>query len=213
MPQEWVLYLLLLTAMVISLFLTILQLPGLWLILAFCAGYAWATGGAYIGVWTLVILLALAAVGEVLETLAAAAGAKKAGATKTGMLLAIVGAFVGGVVFTVLTVPVLGTLIGVCVGAFFGGFAGDVLRGRRQDQAVRSGIGAAIGRVFGTIIKVSFGVAMLLVASFMAIPADPLTGQAVPPGPPIPLEVQRDEPVELELPDPPPVELERSEPR
>lgn len=166
----WALYIILLFAMLISLGLAVLQLPGVWMLLLFASGYAWLTDWSFIGPWTLVVLVAIAIGAEVIETLASAAGAGKAGASKRAMILSIVGALVGGIVFTFIAIPVIGTIIGVCVGACVGGAGGELWKGRTGGQAMRVGMGAAAGRLVGTVVKLSAGIVMFMIAAIAAIP-------------------------------------------
>src|SRR5258706_183552 len=138
-PMTWLWYLLLVALQFTGLFLTILGLPGLWLMVATLVGYAWLTTmGHYVGWTSLIAVLALALIAEVLEFYVGSAGAKKAGASRRGMLGALVGALIGGFVFTI-PVPILGTIFGVCVGAFLGaalvamGIVGDAGHAHRVD--------------------------------------------------------------------------------
>jgi len=197
MPEQWLFYLLLLAGIVICLFLTLIQLPGLWLALLLSVAYWFFNDGAGFGLTTLLVLLALTLAGDLCETLTVALGAKQAGATKAGMALSIVGAITGGILLSFILMPVIGTLIGVLLGAFLGGYAGDILRGRKKEQAVRSGIGAAIGRMAGTIIKVGFGIIMLVVIMILAFPerspTQPMTNDT-----PAILEDQTTQPLELD---------------
>src|SRR5438477_11260905 len=90
-------YLLLLALLLIGLFVSILSLPGLWLMVASAAGYAWLTGGHFIGKWAMITIFALALISEIVELIAGSAGAKKAGGGRRGMVGAIVGALLGGI--------------------------------------------------------------------------------------------------------------------
>ena len=149
--------------------MVIFQLPGTWLILMLTALYAWLSdAGSLSWVLLLLVLVILAIIGEVLETLGSVRGARKAGGTKIAAVLAIVGSIVGAVVGTILiwSIPVVGTLIGGCVGAGLGSIAGDILRGRRLGEAGVAGKGAAIGKLWGTVAKVAVAVVMWLVAAF-----------------------------------------------
>lgn len=172
MAQDWTLYFLLLAASVVGLGLALLQLPGIWLIVVFAIGYAWATGGAHMGIAPVLLLIALAIIAEVVESLAAAGGAGKAGSSKTAMALSVVGAMVGGIALTfILPIPIIGTLVGVLLGAFVGAYLGDKMRGRTDEQAARSGVGAAIGRLVGTLIKLGIGAIMIVIVAIAAFPS------------------------------------------
>jgi len=156
--------------MTVSLWAALLQLPGLWLMLACAGGYAYLTGSTHLGPRTLGVMLAIVLVAELIETFAAAGGARRAGASKTAMLASVIGAFIGGILFTLLPVPVVGTLLGVCVGAFIGAMAVEVAKGRGHKQSIRSGLGAAAGRLAGTLIKLALGAVVFLIAAVAALP-------------------------------------------
>lgn len=168
--MAWIWYLLLIVVQCIGIFFTVLGLPGLWLMVAALAGFAWITKfGHYVGWPELITAIALAALAEVMEFVAGSAGAKKAGASRRGMIGAMIGALVGGFLFSI-PVPILGTIFGVCFGAFVGaaivemGVVGDA------GHAGRVGWGAAKGRFWGIVIKLVFGVVILIVTAVAAFP-------------------------------------------
>lgn len=170
--MAWLWYLALLAAQCFGLFFTLLGLPGLWLMVGAAAGYAWVTGfDRFLGWPGLISLLVLAAIAEVLEFLAGSAGAKAAGASRRGMIGAIVGALVGGILLTaLLPIPVLGTIFGVCLGAFLGAAIVEMGVVGHAGHAGRVGWGAAKGRFYGIMLKLFFGVVILVVTLFVALP-------------------------------------------
>jgi uncharacterized protein YqgC (DUF456 family) len=168
--MPWLWYLLLLTVQVFGLTFTALGLPGLWVMVAALAGYAYVTTfNVYVGWPGLIAALALAVVAEVMEFVAGSAGAKQAGGSRRAMIGAIVGALVGGVLFSI-PVPIHGTIFGACLGAFVGaalvemGIVGD------PTHSMKVGWGAAKGRFYGIVLKLLFGVAILIVTICVAIP-------------------------------------------
>jgi uncharacterized protein YqgC (DUF456 family) len=168
--MPWLWYLVLLAFQTFGLLLTLLGLPGLWLMVAALAGFAWVTKlGHYVGWPSLVTVFVLATIAEIIEFYAGSAGAKKAGASRRGMTGAMVGALIGGFLFTI-PVPILGTIFGVCFGAFVGaalvemGIVGDA------GHAGRVGWGAAKGRFFGIVLKLGFGLVIFLVVLIAALP-------------------------------------------
>jgi hypothetical protein len=168
--MPWLWYLLLLTVQFFGLMFTLLGLPGLWVMAAGVAGYAWVTGfDRFVGWPGLITVVALATLAEVAEFLAGSAGAKQAGGSRRAMIGAVVGALVGGFLFTI-PVPVLGTIFGVCAGAFVGaalvemGIVGD------PTHSMKVGWGAAKGRFWGIVWKLAFGVAIFLVTLCVAVP-------------------------------------------
>jgi len=138
------------------------NLPGAWLMVLVAALAEWWTPETVLfGPAVLWGAVALAVVGEVLEFVLGAAGARQSGGSKRGAALAIVGGIVGAIVGTPV-LPVLGTLIGACVGAFAGSLLGDLWAGRPLDHSLGSSRGAAVGRFWGTIAKLAVGGAIVV---------------------------------------------------
>lgn len=158
-------------------FLTVLQLPGNWLIVLLAALAAWLMPEEtrFSVSWlTVGIVFGLAVIGEVLELGAGAVVAQKHGASRRAVWLALLGGFVGAVFGAGggSVVPVLGTLIGILSGgaggAFLGAYLGETWKGRREEQAVAVGRAVAIGRTLGVLGKMIIGVAMVLVVAWDA---------------------------------------------
>ena len=152
----------------------LITLPGTWVMLAVTVLLAWwqwdDPGGPLINGWTIVLLVALALLGELLEFVAGMWGASKAGGAKRSVVLALVGGLVGAIAGTFLLafIPLFGTLIGAALGAGLGSFLGELWKGRSVAQATEVGKGAAIGRFWGTVFKVVVAVLMWLVV-FVAV--------------------------------------------
>jgi uncharacterized protein YqgC (DUF456 family) len=157
-------------------FLVILGLPGTWLMAALAGLFAWwqwdagrSPADQFLGLPALIMILALAVIGEIWEFAAGAAGAKRAGASLWGAIGALVGAIFGGVAGTfVIPIPVVGSLIGACGGAALGAWMCELAIGRTHDQAVRSGVGAGVGRLKGTLAKLAIAIVMWLVIAVAA---------------------------------------------
>jgi uncharacterized protein YqgC (DUF456 family) len=146
-------------------FMVVLQLPGTWLMLLATGLVAWWQPNQ-IGWAVLAVMLLLAVMGELVEALLASAKARRAGGSRRGALLAIVGGIVGAVVGTILLpVPVVGTLTGACVGAGGGALAGDRLAGRSWSRAWTAGAAAARGRLWATVLKLIIALAMWAIAT------------------------------------------------
>lgn len=145
------------------------NLPGTWLMILFPVILEWWKPGQFMFSWTVLsVAVGLAVLGEVLEFIMGAAGSRHAGGSKRGAALAIVGAFIGGILGTALPVPVVGTLIGACVGAFVGSIVGDVWAGRPFSMSLEAGQGAAVGRFWGTILKLSVGAVIWFILAIAA---------------------------------------------
>jgi len=168
--MAWLYYLILFLFLLAGLGITVMTLPGLWLMLASAAIYAWITHGMYIGWWTLFILLMLAATAELIEFHSSGAGAKRAGGGKAGLIGALVGGILGGIFLSIIPIPILSTLVGVCLGTFLGAMIGEFSMGREITHSAVIGFGAARGRLFGTMIKMGFGCMMLLIIMGVGFP-------------------------------------------
>ncbi len=178
---DWIIYLLLVLACIAGLLLNLLGLPGIWLIVFGAIAHALYTGiGVGIGWSVIVALVVMGVLAEVIEFVAGAAGSKKAGGTKRGMVGAIVGGLVGGILGTPIF-PIVGTIIGSIVGSFVGAFGVEALAGKTSGDSAKVGIGAAKGRALGILIKTAFGCAMAvltLAAAFPLLQLQPATQPA-----------------------------------
>jgi uncharacterized protein YqgC (DUF456 family) len=152
--------------------LVLLGLPGIWLMVITAAVVAWwqyGEGTPMFGVATLAIIVALAVVGEIVESAAGAAGSRGAGGTRRGTVGALVGGLAGAIVGTVLLpMPLLGSLIGASVGAGLGALGLELTGGRAMRNSVRTGLGAGAGRLLGTVLKLMVAVAVWVVLAVAA---------------------------------------------
>lgn len=156
--------------------LNVLQLPGNWLMVATTAVVAWWRWDASKGpndqmfsLYVLIAIVVLAVAGEVLEFVAGAAGAKKAGASRRASWAALVGGLLGALVGTfAIPIPIVGSLVGACGGACVGAWAAELSAGREMDHAVRTGVGAGVGRLAGTLIKMALGGVIWLIVAVAA---------------------------------------------
>lgn len=168
--MEWLWYILLLLLTIGGLALTLIGLPGLWLMVGSMAVFAMITGWEiYVGAPSLIAVLALAMVAEILEFIAGAAGSKAAGGRTRGMIGAIVGAVIGGLFLSIIPIPIISTIIGACLGAFLGAAIME-LSDKDVQHAIRVGVGAAKGRFWGIAIKLGIGAVMLIVILIAAFP-------------------------------------------
>jgi len=154
----------------LCLLLVVIGLPGTWVLLALAAAlelvdaYLLPGDTAVTFGWRLIgVCVVLAAIGEVIEALAGAAGTRFGGGTRRGMVGAFIGGIAGAIFLTPLfPVPVLGTLLGGMLGAFLGAWIGEATAPERRGRAhqVRAAFGAAVGKLGGTIGKLALGIAM-----------------------------------------------------
>ncbi|MBV5327536.1 MAG: DUF456 domain-containing protein [Chlorobium sp.] len=112
---------------------------------------AWAEGFRYIGVRTLLLLAAMAALTYVVEFVASILGVKKYGGSRRAM----VGAAVGGIVGIFFGIP------GILLGPFVGAVIGELSLQRSLDEASRAGFGTVVGLAIGVAGKLAIGIAMI----------------------------------------------------
>lgn len=128
-------------------------LPGTVLIFAGLLLAAWADGFTRVGVGPLILIGVIGAVSYGVDFVAAALGAKHVGASKQ----AVVGAALG----TLLGLP-LG-LAGVIFGPLVGAVLGELSAHRDFARAGRVGIGAWIGFLIGTAVKIALAISMVAI--------------------------------------------------
>lgn len=145
--------------LLLVLMLHIFSLPANWIMLGLLLIWKFmhpeAMGWGFMGV-----LLAFALVGEIMEFIAQAYGAKRFGSTGRGNLGGIIGAIAGAI----LGAPFffgLGAVIGALCGAYAGCFIMETGQGRSNAEASRAAWGAFWGKFFGMGIKVGLGMGML----------------------------------------------------
>jgi uncharacterized protein YqgC (DUF456 family) len=131
--------------------------------------YAWWTGGRYLHWPGIVTVVALALVGELLEFLAGAGGAKAAGGSKRSMVFSTIGGITGGILLTI-PLPIIGTIIGVCIGAFAGATLAQMTVEQDVEHSARVGLGAAKGTFIGILSKLTVGCVIFIVAAIVALP-------------------------------------------
>lgn len=113
-------------------------------------------------VLTLFIIMILV---EFLEYLLIALTAKKYGASKWGITGGIIGG-IGGAISGTFFTPVLGAIIGSIMGVFFGAIIFEYFRSFDFRMAVRSGIGAFLGKIGGLSLKTCGAVTMIIMIGY-----------------------------------------------
>ena len=153
-------------------FLNVFGIPGNWLVLLASAVFEWlvpAESAIALGWRTLVVLLVLAVLGEIVEFLAGAAGVSKAGGSKRGAALALLGSLAGGLVGVIVGVPiplvgsVIAAILFAALGAMAGAALGEIWRGRDLETTWRIAKLAFWGRLAGTLGKTILGAVMIAV--------------------------------------------------
>jgi len=131
-------------------------LPGIPLIFGGILLAAWTDDFQRISGWTVVVLGVLAAIGVAIDYIAAAASAKRAGASRQGVIGAAVGTVVG--IFTGLWGLVFMPLVGAAIGEF--------IAQRDGLRAGRIGLATWFGLLLGTTAKIA--IAFTMIGVFLA---------------------------------------------
>lgn len=137
-------------------------LPGNWIILVFSVLLSWAGNFDKIQLISLIVLLALALFGELIEFLLGIIGAKKYEASNR----AVAGSFIFGIIGAIFGAPFLfgiGSVIGAFTGAFAGAVLVEMVQGKNMNQAVTVGWGTLLGKVGGSFSKIFIGLVMIVV--------------------------------------------------
>jgi len=112
---------------------------------------AWAEDFRYVGLGTLLVLAAMAALTYLVEFAASILGAKVYGGSQRAMF----GAALGGIVGMFFGLP------GILLGPLAGAVLGELSLQRSLDQASRAGFGTVVGMAVGVAGKLAIGIAML----------------------------------------------------
>lgn len=126
-------------------------MPGALLVFLGMVAGAWADDFSRVGWTTLTVLALLTILFYVVDFLAGAYGARRLGASRWGVVGAILGAL-GGMFMG---------FIGIVVGPFIGAVAGELLARRGLAEASRAGAGAWLGLVLSIAARLALVFAML----------------------------------------------------
>lgn len=148
--------------------MTLIGLPGTWLILASALILEFAMPEAL--TWRPIAAMAVLAVaGELIELFASALGASKAGGSKRAGIGSILGSIAGAIIATIAMpfLPIIATILGAIAGAGLGAIALQLTkmdepstRREHYGHARRVGVGAARARLISTIVKSLIAVVM-----------------------------------------------------
>ena len=126
-------------------------IPGVTLVFAGMLLAAWIDHFARIPVWLVVVFGVLTAIAWAVDYLAAAAGAKRVGASKLAVIGAMIGTLAG--IFTGLWGLLFMPLVGAAIGEF--------IAQRDLRRAGKVGLATWLGLLAGTAVKVAIVFAML----------------------------------------------------
>ena len=105
--------------------------------------------------WVLAILAGIALFSMGVDFLAGMLGAKSMGATRLGMIGALLGVMVG----------VFFSWPGLILGPFFGAFLFELMGKRASGEATKAGFGAVLGLFLGVLGKMVCGLIMIILFS------------------------------------------------
>lgn len=126
-------------------------LPGVPLVLLGLFIGAWIDRFEVVGWTTLGVLAVLALIAWVIDFLAAAAGAKYLGASSRAFWGAAIGAIIG----------IFFGIAGMLLGPFIGAVIGELSGGSNVVQSGRAGLGAWVGMILATAIKLALAFLMI----------------------------------------------------
>ncbi len=150
---EWLLFALVALLMLVGLVGSFIPgLPGTPLILGAALLHKWLAPLS-VPWWVVILMVAVAALGQILEICAGVLGAKWFGASRWGLIGAGVG-LLGGLFFSI---P------GLILGPLIGAVIGELALGRREPaDAARAGLGAGLGFAAGLALKVFVSLVLLV---------------------------------------------------
>jgi uncharacterized protein YqgC (DUF456 family) len=151
---------------IVGLLLIPLGLPGLWVIVIGILGYGWLTDFRTLSAGLLILIIALALLGELFESWVGFRFAKRYGGSSRAGWGALVGGMAGAIVGV--PVPIIGSVIGGFVGAFVGAALFEYTRARESGTSARAGWGAVLGRAAAAAGKMALGLVMVIAALFAA---------------------------------------------
>ena len=160
------------------LLIVVIGMPGTWIMIGLAIGLEflqrlWAPAGSeyMFSIWVFVAVILIAALGEFLEFVAGAFGAKKGGASKRGMLGVLIGGVLGAIIGTfIIWIPFVGSLIGALLGCAGGAIIGEFNASRETTlkDTIKPAAGAVIGRILGTLAKLPCALAVWVILSVSA---------------------------------------------
>lgn len=132
------------------------MLPGVPLVFAGLLLAAWHGGFDQVGIVTMVIIGAIAAMAWAVDFFASVVTAKKAGASKYALWGAGIGALVG----------IMGGIPGLIIGPAIGAIIGELITHKDTTKATTVGIAAGLGFVLALAIKIVLVLTMLAVFAY-----------------------------------------------
>lgn len=131
-------------------------LPGVPLVFCGMLLAAWAGGFAHVGTFTLIVLGVLTVLAIAVDFVAGILGAKRVGASRQAIIGAALGTLIG----------IFFGWVGLLLGPFIGALLGELAAGGSLHKATGVGVGAWLGFLVGTVLKLGICFAMLGLFAF-----------------------------------------------
>ncbi len=161
--MEYFLVILFVVFLILAVLVQVISLPGNWL--AIILVIIWKFIGPSSSVaeltWSFIaLLLALAAIGELMEWLLQLKVGKKFGSSTKGNIGGIIGAIVGAILLLPFFLG-FGALLGALIGAYLGCLAVELLQGREGKVARKAAWGVFVGKFLGMGFKLGLGATII----------------------------------------------------
>lgn len=114
-----------------------------------------------INLWQLLVIIAIVALGEIIEWISGFFSAKNTGATNKSVFASIAGAIVLGIIMAPIFFGI-GALIGSVIGAFAGTFLYEKLAASDNRTAILRSTSIMKSRVVAIIVKFSLGISIVI---------------------------------------------------
>ena len=148
-------------------------MPGNWFMIGAAAIWTWLLGDSFaaIGWKPILLVIALAGLGELLEFGASVLGTKKMGGGRRAATLSVIGSVIGGIsgAFIALPIPIpviswiVSSVLFACIGALIGATLGEKWQGSSLNSSLKVGGAAFAGRFVGTLSKIGIGAVILTI--------------------------------------------------
>ncbi|MCK9368645.1 DUF456 domain-containing protein [Candidatus Dojkabacteria bacterium] len=140
---------------VLGLIITAVNLPGVWLIFGGILVSAISVKFVGISVPWILLFFFVALIAGFIDNIVVLLGAQKFGASKWGIIGALVGVIVGFLI---------GNIVGVIFGPFLGAVAFELIFAARNGKgALKAGIGTIVGMVASVFVKMVIAIIMVAV--------------------------------------------------
>jgi uncharacterized protein YqgC (DUF456 family) len=155
-----ILFVLLYIALAAILLSTTLGFPGNWILVGVALVIALISRFSAMTWGYLLLCAGLATLGEVIESSLGAVIVVRRGGSWRGVVGSVVGGL-AGVILGAGVIPPLGSVIFGFMGAFAGAVAGEIIKQRRIEPAMRIGFWSFVGRMLAVAAKLGVGCVIL----------------------------------------------------